>query len=83
MKETLSAYVIDFIFFLKHSFLNIPLDRHWRTVKTKNTAAERCKCGMASCNRKLYLMGGDGSKQVEVFDTKTAVWTTNRKPLIT
>lgn len=48
----------------------------WQTLKTNPEAAGRGECGMAACNGKLYLLGGEGeAAAVEVFDPTTARWT--------
>jgi N-acetylneuraminic acid mutarotase len=48
---------------------------HWQVLQTKNGAAGRSECGMAACNGKLYLLGGDGNAPAEVFDPVSLTWT--------
>jgi len=46
----------------------------WQVLQTKNKATERSECGMAACNGKLYLVGGEGSSSVEALDLSTLTW---------
>ncbi|MEP7280165.1 MAG: kelch repeat-containing protein [Bacteroidota bacterium] len=48
-------------------------DGQWRIVQTKNEIPNRGECGMASCNGKLYLLGG-GALSTQSFDPATLSW---------
>ena len=48
----------------------------WQTVNTKGNLVARHEAGLVGFNDKLYLLGGRRINPVNVFDTKTATWTT-------
>lgn len=90
MKKFLFACFLGFLGYLTHELIspnkslfsktaNEKVEtkkiQKWSVVETKNPATGRSECGMAACNGKLYLLGGDGSKNIEVFDPVTAMWT--------
>jgi N-acetylneuraminic acid mutarotase len=57
-----------------------PQQGHWDTLATKNQVKGRSECGMAACDGKLYLIGGDGKIPVQVFDPKTLSWSDKSTP---
>jgi N-acetylneuraminic acid mutarotase len=49
-------------------------DGAWQIVKTNNPIPNRGECGMASCNGKIYLLGG-GALPTQVYDPAANNWT--------
>ncbi len=52
----------------------------WQTITSTNTPAARHECSYVGVENKFYLVGGRGTKPVQVYDPITNTWATETNP---
>ncbi|MEM8488173.1 MAG: kelch repeat-containing protein [Bacteroidota bacterium] len=52
----------------------------WRTLNDQNSLQARHENAYVEANGKFYLMGGRGSRRVEIYDPADSTWTTGSLP---
>src|SRR6218665_2378545 len=62
-------------FALLLSYFQVARAQNWETLNPSNTCTKRHESSLVANDNKIIILGGRGIKPIEIFDTKTQVWT--------